>query len=324
MKAVMRERYGPPEIIQIVELPVPQPKANEVLVKIHAASVNALDWHMLTADVWPMRLMGEGFLKPKRKYLGGDHAGVVEQVGAQVTQFKPGDEVFGDIAGVSGSFAEYACVPEKLLALKPASLSFAQAAAVPIAGITALQGLRDNGKIAAGQQVLVNGASGGVGTFAVQIAKAYGAEVTAVTSPRNLNQARALGAKHVIDYTQADFTTDGVQYDLILAANGYHSLAEYRRALKPQGRYVMAGGTMGQIFQAVLFGKRYSKAGGVQMGALSAKPSQADLVVLAEMLEAGQVHSVIDRTYPLSQAAEALRYLGTGHASGKVIIQVLD
>jgi NADPH:quinone reductase-like Zn-dependent oxidoreductase len=257
--------------------------------------------------------------------LGADISGRVEAVGKNVTQFQPGEAVFGDIAGSgSGGFAEYACAREKYLAAKPANLSFEQAAAVPMAAVTALQGLRDEGQIRPGQKVLINGASGGVGTFALQIAKSFGAEVTAVCSPRNLDQARSLGADQIIDYTQEDFTQNGQQYDLILAANGYHPLSAYQRALTPQGIYVMAGGTPGQIFQAMLLGPRKSKTGGKKMGGVSAKPSQKDLLILKELLEAGKIIPVIDRRYPLSETAEALRYLGAGHARGKVIITVIQ
>ncbi len=222
MKAIVTEQYGPPDVLHLKEVEKPAPKEGEVLVKVHAASVNAYDWHLLTADIFLVRLMGGGLLKPKNTMVGADIAGQVEAVGSNVQQFKPGDEVFGDIApSGSGGFAEYASVPEKLLALKPDNLSFEEAAAVPMAAVTALQGLRDVGQIKPGQKVLVQGASGGVGTFAVQIAKAFGAEVTAVCSTRNLEQARTLGADHVIDYTKEDFTQNGQQYDLILAANGY-------------------------------------------------------------------------------------------------------
>jgi NADPH:quinone reductase-like Zn-dependent oxidoreductase len=217
MKAIVCEKYGPPDVLQFKEVEKPAPKQDEVLIKIFAASVNAYDWHLLTADSFLVRLMGGGLLKPKNTIPGIDIAGRIEAVGRNATQFKPGDEVFGDIsAGGSGGFAEYVTVPENLLAPKPANLSFEQAAAVPMAAVTALQGLRDQGQIQPGQKVLVQGASGGVGTFAVQIAKYFGAEVTAVCSTRNLEQARALGADHVIDYTQADFTQNGQQYDLIL------------------------------------------------------------------------------------------------------------
>jgi NADPH:quinone reductase-like Zn-dependent oxidoreductase len=323
MKAVVHTKYGPPDVLEIIDVEKPVPKENEVLVKIHAASVNAYDWHMLTADIFLMRLMGEGLLKPKHTRLGADIAGRVEAIGKEVTQFQHGDEVYGEIGGSeSGGFAEYAATPERAIALKPANLSFEEAAAVPMAGMTALQGLRDAGQIQAGQKVLVNGASGGVGTFALQLAKVFGAEVTAVCSPRNLDQARSLGADHVIDYTKKDFTQNGQQYDLILAANGYHPLSAYKRALAPQGIYVMAGGTAAQIFQAMLLGSLYSQKGGKKMGGVSAKTSQSDLVILKELLEAGKIVPVIDRRYPLSETAEALRYLGAGHARAKVVITV--
>jgi NADPH:quinone reductase-like Zn-dependent oxidoreductase len=323
MKAIVYERYGPPDELQLKEVEKPVPQDDQILVKVYAASVNAADWHVLTADIFLVRLMGMGLFKPKNPRLGGDVAGQVEAVGAKVTQFQPGDEVFGDIAGwVNGSFAEYVAVSEKAFALKPVNLSFEQAAAVPMAGFTALQGLRDQGKIQPGQKVLINGASGGVGTYAVQIAKVFGAEVTAVTSPGKLEQALSLGADHVIDYTKEDFTENGQQYDLILAANGYHPLSAYKRALAPQGIYVMAGGTPAQIFQAMLLGPLMSKKGGKKMGGVSAHDDQKDLVILKEMLESGKIVPAIDRIYPLSKTAEALRYLGAGHARGKVVITV--
>jgi NADPH:quinone reductase-like Zn-dependent oxidoreductase len=320
MKAAIHTKYGSPDVIQLVDVEKPVPKDDQVLVKIKAASLNAYDWHLLTADIFLVRLMAGGLLKPKVTAMGADIAGVVEAVGAKVTQFKPGDEVFGDIAGGMSGFAEYAAVPERKLAPKPANLSFEQAAALPMAGITALQGLRDVGQLQPGQKVLVQGAAGGVGTFAVQIAKALGAEVTAVTSTRNLEQARAIGAEHVIDYTKEDFTKNGQQYDLILAANGYHPISAYRRALAPQGRYVTAGGSLLQMFQAMLFGPRLSKPGGQKLGMVSAQQSQADLLVLKELVETGKVMPVVDRVFPLSQVAEAMRYLGTHHARGKVVL----
>jgi NADPH:quinone reductase-like Zn-dependent oxidoreductase len=319
MKAIIHTKYGSPDVLQIAEVEKPTPKDDEVLIKIHAASVNAYDWHFLTADIFLIRLMGGGLLKPKYTRLGADIAGRVEAVGRSVKQFQSDDEVFGMI---QGGFAEYACAPENALALKPSNLSFEEAAAVPMAAVTALQGLRDTGQIQPGQKVLINGASGGVGTFAVQIAKSFGAEVTAVCSTRNLDQARSLGADHVIDYTREDFTQNGQQYDLIFAANGYRSLSAYKRALTPKGIYVMAGGSMAQIFQAMLMGSWMSETGGKKMGGVSAKRSQKDLVIIKELLEAGKVVPVIDRRYPLSEAAEALRYLGAGHARGKVVITV--
>ena len=320
MKAIMYTKYGSPDVLQLKDVEKPTPKDDEVLIKIHAASVNAYDWHFLTADIFLVRLMGGGLLKPKDSRLGADIAGQVESAGKNVKQFQPGDEVFGDIG--HGGFAEYVCAPESRLALKPANLSFEGAAAVPMAALTALQGLRDAGRIQPGQKVLINGASGGVGTFALQIAKAFGAEVTAVCSPRNLDQARALGADLVIDYTREDFTRSGEQYDLIFAANGYHSLSAYKRALTPQGIYVMAGGTMAQIFQAMLLGSWMSEKGGRKMGGVSAKIDQKDMEIIKELLEAGKVVPVIDKRYSLSEAAEALRYLGEGHARGKVVITV--
>ncbi|MGB3699649.1 MAG: NAD(P)-dependent alcohol dehydrogenase [Anaerolineales bacterium] len=321
MKAIVYTEYGPPDVLHLKDVEKPAPKDNEILVKVHAASVNAYDWHLLTADIFLVRLMGGGLNKPKNTRLGADIAGRVEAVGGNVKQFQPGDEVFGDIAGLgSGGFAEYVSVPESALALKPANLSFEQAAAVPMAAVTALQGLRDEGQIQPGQKVLINGASGGVGTFAVQIAKSFGAEVTAVCSTRNLDMARSLGADHVIDYTEEDFTQNRQLYDLILAVNGYHPISAYKRALTPEGIYVMAGGSMAQIFQAMLLGPLMSITGDKKMGGVSAKPSQKDLIFLKELLETGKIVPVIDRLYPLSETAEALRYLGEGHARGKVII----
>jgi NADPH:quinone reductase-like Zn-dependent oxidoreductase len=323
MKAIVYTKYGPPEVLELKEVEKPAPTEAEVLVKVHAASVNAYDWHLLSADIFLVRLMGGGLLKPKNTILGADIAGRVEAVGRNVKQFQPGDEVFGDIAGCgNGGFAEYVSSPENALAFKPANLSFEEAAAVPMAAVTALQGLRDQGKIQPGQKVLINGASGGVGTFAVQIAKSFGAEVTAVCSTRNLDMARSLGADHVIDYTKEDFTQNGQQYDLILAVNGYHPISAYKRALTSMGIYVMAGGYTAQIFQAMLLGSLMSKTGGKKMGNVSAKPNQKDLVFMKELIEAGKVVPVIDKRYPLSEAPEALRYLGEGHARGKVIITV--
>jgi NADPH:quinone reductase-like Zn-dependent oxidoreductase len=323
MKAIVYTQYGPPDVLQFKEIAKPTPKDNEVLVNVHAASVNAADWHLLTADIFLVRLMGMGLLKPKNTILGADMAGQVEAVGGNVKQFQPGDEVFGDLSGCGwGAFAEYVCAQENALALKPANVSFEAAAATPLAAITALQGLRDKGQIQAGQKVLINGASGGVGTFAVQIAKAFGAEVTAVCSTRNVDLVRSLGADHVIDYTQEDFTRNGQQYDLILAANGYHPIFDYKRALRPKGIYVMTGGSMAQMFQAMLLGPLLSMTGGNKMGNLLARANQKDLLFIKGLLEAGKVVPVIDRQYPLHEAAEALRYLGEGHAKGKVVIAV--
>ena len=319
MKAIVYHKYGSPNVLKLEEIEKPTPQDNEVLVKVHAASVNAADWHIMRGKPFLVRLMGFGLLKPKNKILGSDIAGRVEAVGRNVKQFQPGDEVFGNIRG---GFAEYVCAREDALVLKPATISFEEAAAVPIAAVTALQGLRDKGQIQPGQKVLINGASGGVGMFAVQIAKSFGAEVTGVCSTRNVDMVRSIGADQVIDYTQEDFTQNGQGYDLILAANGYHWISDYKRALSPKGTYVMTGGSMAQLFQAMLLGPWISMTGSKKMGNLMAKLNQKDLVFMKDLLEAGKVVPVIERRYPLSQVAEALRYLEEGHAKGKVVITV--
>lgn len=318
MKAIIFPNYGSPDRLVLQEVATPTPKASQVLVKIQAAAANPLDWHRLRAAPFIVRL-SDGLLKPKNTRLGADIAGRVEAVGAAVTLFQPGDEVFGEIG--AGGFAEYACVQEKALAPKPANVTFAEAAAVPVAGFTALQGLRDKGKIQAGQKVLINGASGGVGTFAVQLAKHFGAEVTAVCSTRNLDLVRGLGADQVIDYTQTDFTRTGQRYDLIFDAIGNYAVADYRRALTPQGVCAVAGfTTLARLFNVMLFGAR----GGQPVASFMAQPNQADLLVLKDLLAAGKIVSVIDRTYPLAQTADAIRYLETGRARGKVIITVAE
>ena len=272
-----------------------------------------------------IRLMPGGFLQPKNKILGADVAGRVEAIGSNVKQFKPGDEVFGYLPSATGrgTFAEYVCANENAITLKPANLTFEQAAAVPLAAMTALQGLRDNGNIQPGQKVLINGASGGVGTFAVQIAKAFGAEVTAVCSTRNLEMVRSLGADHVIDYTKEDFTQNGQQYDLILAVNGYHPISDYLRALKPEGTYVVAGGSMLQLFQAASNGKRISKTGSQKTYIVSLVQSQKDLIFIKELLESGKIMPVIDGCYPLSKTPEAFWYFEKEHPRGKVVISVV-
>jgi NADPH:quinone reductase-like Zn-dependent oxidoreductase len=301
----------------------PAPKDGEVLVKVYAVSANAADLHLLRGDPLLFRLQS-GLRKPKYPIIGSDIAGRVEAVGRDVHQFQPGDEVFGDISGEGwGGFAEYACARESALVKKPANLTFEQAAAVPMAAVTALQGLR-KGKIQPGQKVLIYGASGGVGTFAVQIAKALGAEVTAVCSTQKMEMVRSIGADHVIDYTKEDFAKKDQQFDLILAANGDRSIADYRRALAPTGTYVMSGGSMAQMMQAMLMGPWYSKAGGQKMTNLLAKPNKEDLDFMKDLLEAGKVIPVIDRCYPLPETAEAVRYLEEGHARGKVVIKMRD
>jgi NADPH:quinone reductase-like Zn-dependent oxidoreductase len=324
MKAVVHSRYGSPKVLQFIDVEQPVPQEGEVLVRVHAASVNASDWHAMRGK--PIRTWSGGLRTPKSQHLGGDLAGRVEAVGPGVTQFQAGDEVFG--IG-RGTLAEYACASPQRLALKPANLSYEEAAAVPVAAVTALQALRDKGQIRAGQQVLIQGASGGVGTFAVQIAKAFGAEVTAVCSSRNVEQARALGADQVIDYTQDEFTrrrgNTRQRYDLIVAVSGYHPLTAYRRALRSTGRYVLVGASehvFRALFQALLLGPLLSRLGSKQMGALLANPFQQDLVLLSELLVAGKVVPVIDRRYALSETREAVRYLEEGHARGKVVITV--
>lgn len=306
MQAIVYTRNGPAADLRLIEVPNPEPREDQVLVRVFAASANPLD-----------------LLKRINKVPGADIAGRVEAVGATVTQFQPGDEVFGVPARFAGGFAEYTCVPEGSLAGKPANLSFETAAAVPVASMTALQGLRDKGKIRPGHKVLVNGASGGVGTFAVQIAKSFGAEVTAVCSARNLAMARSIGADHVIDYAQEDFTQNGQRYDLIIGVNGYHSILDYRGALAPRGRYVAIGGSKSQVLQGIFVGPVLSTIGRSKMGFMGiARPNQKDLVTVKELVEAGKVAPVIDRRYPLAEAAEAIRYLAEGHATGKVVLIV--
>jgi NADPH:quinone reductase-like Zn-dependent oxidoreductase len=323
VKAIVYTEYGPPDVLKLEEVPKPAPSDDEVLVQVHAAAVNYGDWAILRGKPFVVRLMSGGLLRPKHTILGADIAGRVEAVGGNAKQFRPGDEVFGDISACGfGGFAEYVSVPENALALKPANLSFEEAAAVPMAGVVALQGLRDRGEIQAGQNVLIVGASGGNGTFAVQIAKSFGAQVTGVCSTRNVDLVRAIGADHVIDYTQEDFTTSGQRYDLILATGGYRSILDYRRALSPKGTYVMVGGAMAQVYQAMILGSFISMIGSKKMGNLAAMSSQEDLVFMKELLEAGKVVPVIDRRYPLREVAKALRYYGEGHSQGKVVIAV--
>ncbi len=321
MKAIRYETFGPLETLQLKEVGQLVPKNHQVLVKVHAASINALEWRRFTMPPFMARLLTGGWLKPKDTAIGTDVAGRVEAVGENVTRFKPGDKVFGF---AHGSFAEYVLAREAYLTLKPDNRSFEEAAAVPIAALTALQAIRRAGGIQAGQQVLIQGASGGIGMYTVQMAKSFGAEVTAVCSTRNLNLARSLGADHVVDYTKEDFTKSGKQYDLILAVNGYHSLRAYRRALKPQGVCICVGGDLSQILEVILFGKLFSQKGGktlMNMG--MAKINQEDLAQLSELLKDGKIAPVIDRCYPLDEIADAIRYVVETHAQGKIIINVL-
>lgn len=322
MKAIVNTQYGSPDVLRMLEVAKPTPKENEVLIKIHAVAVNAADWHLLKADPFLVRLQF-GLFKPKYTILGADIAGRVEAVGQNVKKLKVGDDVFGNSSSSGwGGYAEYAAVREDVLVLKPANITFEEAAAVPMAAVTALLGLKE-GKIQQGQTVLINGASGGVGTFAIQIAKVLGAEVTAVCSTRNVELARSLGADHVIDYTKEDFTKSGKQYDLILAANGYHSLTDYQRALSPNGQYVMTGGTTAQMFEVLLFGRLRSK-GNQKMGNILAKHSQKELEFIAGLLADGTVKPVIAKRYALAQTADAIRCVEEGHAQGKVVITVVE
>ena len=322
MKAIVCTKYGPPDVLQLKEVEEPTPGDDKALVKVHAASVNHPDWAFVRGEPFVSRLWS-GLLEPKHKIPGGDIAGRVEAVGRNVKQFQPGDRVFGSLAEFGfGAFAEYVAVPENALVLKPANMTFEEAAAVPQAGFVSLQGLRDKGQIQPGQKVLINGASGGIGTFAVQIAKSFGAEVTGVCSTRNVDMVCSIGADQVIDYTQKDFTKSGQRYDLILATAGYHSIFDYRRALSPRGIYVSTGGSLAQSFQAMLLGPFISMTGSKKLTNLYGRQSQQDLVFLKELIEAGKVKSVIDRRYPLSEVAKALRYYGEGHSQGKVVITV--
>ncbi len=320
MKAIVHTQYGPPDVLQFTEIEKPTPKDKEVLIKLYAASVNPLDLFSMRGA--PLIRLIPGLRTPKHQVLGCDIAGRVEAVGEHAKQFQPGDEVFGVTGFAGGGFAEYVCAIEDKLALKPANSSFEDAAAVPIAAITALQGLRDKGRIQRGHKVLVDGASGGVGTFAVQIAKSFGAEVTAVCSTRNVDTARSIGADHVIDYTREDFTKSGQRYDLIMGANAHHSIVDYRRALSPSGIYVIVGGSLARIFQSMLLAPLLSRIGSKKTCFFIANMNQKDLIFLKDLLEAGKVVPVIDRRYPLSDAAEALRYLEERHAQGKIVLTV--
>ena len=318
MKAIVRTQYGPPSVVQFAEVATPTPADNEVMIKLRAASVNPLDLFLIKGMPWNRV---PGLRKPKHEVLGCDIAGQVETVGKNVKQFRLGDEVFG-VTGFEGKgFAEYACAPEEKLAVKPPSLSFEDAAAIPIAASTALQGLRDKGRIRPGQKVLIEGASGGVGTFAVQIAKAFGAEVTAVCSTRNVDKVLTIGADHVVDYTQVDFIRSGQRYDLILGVNAHHSISDYRRVLSEHGIYVAIGGGPSKVLEAVLLGS-FLSLGRKKITFFIANVNQKDLVFLGNLLETGRVRPVVDRGYPLSEAAEAFRYLAEGHAQGKVVLTV--
>lgn len=323
MKAIVYTRYGTPDVLELQQIEKPTPKEHQVLVRVHAASLNALEYRRFEKQSLFIRLLDTYVIKAINTVLGADIAGTVEAVGAAVTRFKPGDEVFGVAAGSAGGFAEYACAVERCLVLKPANVTFEQAAAVPVAALTALQGLHDKGQIQAGQKVLIYGASGGLGTYAVQIAKAFGAEVTAVCSTRNIDMVRSLGADHVIDYKKEDFTKSGQRYDLILAANGYRWIFDYRRALNPGGTYVVAGGAILQILQGFLLGRYISKNGSRELPMYVTTVKQDDLIAVKDLLEAGKIVPVIDRRYSLSETVEAVKYVIQEHARGKIVITMV-
>jgi NADPH:quinone reductase-like Zn-dependent oxidoreductase len=320
MKAIVCTKYGPPDVLQLKEVVKPTPRDNEVLIRVHAASVNSWDRDLMRGTPFFNRLTS-GLLKPKYKILGCDVAGHIEALGRNVKQFRLGDEVFGDLSGCGfGGFAEYVCPRESALALKSDSIPFEEAAAIPQAAALALQGLRDKGQIQPGQKVLINGAGGGVGTFAVQIAKSFGAEVTGVDSTGKLDMLRSIGADSVIDYTQEDFAKSGQRYDLILDVVTYRSIFDYKRILNPMGIYIMlGGGSWARVFQTMFLGPLISMSGTKKMGALLLKPNKG-LDYIKELFEAGKVKPVIDKCYPLSEVPEAVRYFGEGHVKGKVVI----
>lgn len=323
MKAMLRHAYGSPGVVRLEEVPKPVPRNDEVLVKVRAASANPGDWHVVRGAPLVMRLMGFGLLRPKRAALGADVAGTVEGIGPDVRELAVGDDVFGDISDCGwGAFAEYVCVHERALVRKPAALTFEQAAAVPLAAVTAVHALRDEGQIRAGAKVLVNGASGGVGTFAVQIAKALGAEVTGVCRTKNVDRVRSIGADRVIDYTRDDFTRDAERYDLIVDAAAFRPVSECLRALKPEGTYVHVGGTTNGMFGAAFASMRTSLIGNKHVRVLMSKPDRKALLFVKDLLEAGKVVPVVDKQYPLRDVPDAIRYLESGHARGKVVIEV--
>ena len=323
MKAIVYTKYGPPDVLQLKEVEKPIPKDNEVLIKVHAASINDWDWGLLRGKPFMNRL-AFGLLKPKTQILGLDIAGRVEAVGSKVKRFKTGDEVFGDISDCSwGGFAEYVCAREDALTLKPADMTFDEAAAIPQAAILALQGLHHKGNIQPGQKVLINGAGGGAGTFAIQIAKSFGAHVTGVDSTVKLEMMRSLGAEHVVDFTKEDFTKRGEHYDLILDLMGYHSFFDYKRSLSPGGIFLLVGGSSALIFKTALLGPLISMMGSKKMGILLHKQNKG-MDHMVELFETRKVVPVIDRRYPLSEAPEAMRYFGSGKLVGKVVITLED
>ncbi|HET9589224.1 MAG TPA: NAD(P)-dependent alcohol dehydrogenase [Anaerolineales bacterium] len=320
MKAVVYTEYGPPDVLQLKEVATPVPTDDEVLVKIHAVSINGSDREGLIGKPLYARL--SGLRRPSNPILGSDIAGRVEKAGRNIREFQPGDEVFGEVPGYHGGFAEYVSMPAKNLARKPAKLTFEEASAIPQAGVIALQAIRNKGKVQPGQKVLINGAGGGAGSFAVQLAKLDGAEVTGVDNTGKLDFLRALGADHVVDYTREDFTRTGQQYDLVLDVIAHRSVLAYRRALRPNGTYYFVGGSVAVLFQLLLLGPWIRRTSGRNMRLLAVIPNREDLLAITELCEAGQIVPAIDRRYPLSEVPEALRYVSEGRAKGKVVITV--
>ncbi len=320
MKAIVYHKYGSPDVLKLEEVKKPTPTDDEILIKVHAVSVNGSDWEGLRGK--PLYARIGGLRKPNNQILGSDIAGRVEMVGKNIRQFQPGDDVFGEMSGYRGGFAEYVCVREKTLAQKPASMTFEEAAAIPQAAVIALQGIRDKGQVQPGQRVLINGAGGSAGSFAVQLAKLYGAEVTGVDNTGKLDFMRSLGADHVIDYIREDFTKNRKQYDLILDIVAHHSVFAYQRALKTNGSCFFVGGSVATMFQILLLGPWIRRTSGKNLRLLAVQRNRKDLVFMTELCEAGKIVPVIDRRYPLSEVPEALRYLGEGRAKGKVVIIV--
>ncbi|MDX8141722.1 NAD(P)-dependent alcohol dehydrogenase [Lentzea sp. BCCO 10_0061] len=328
MKAIVQDRYGSPDVLEFRDVEPSAASGDEVLVRVRAASVNAYDWHVMRGDPYLARLTGIGLTGPGRRIRGRDFAGTVEAVGRDVRRFRPGDEVYGDLGTADGAFAEYVCAPEGLVEAKPANLTFEQAAAVPLAGLTALKGLRDIGKLQAGQHVLINGASGGVGTFAVQIAKSMGATVTGVCRTRNVELVRSLGADHVVDYTAGDFTRNGERYDLVFDLVGNHSLTGLRRALAPGGTIVLSGGgvfrggSLAGPMWLMIRAKLWAPFVRDRLLVLTTAPDGEILAALRRLAESGGFTPVVDRTYPLDEVPDAVRYVETEHARAKVVITV--
>ena len=324
MKAVVYTTYGPPEVLRLEEMAIPEPKDNEVLVKVHATSINSWDWDLLTGRPRVYRMLS-GLTRPRYPVIGSDIAGVVEKVGSKVTTFSQGDAVFGDLSPAGfGAFAEFVSTPEKWLARKPESLSFAQAASLPQAGVLALQGLRQGGDLMPGQKVLINGAGGGVGTFALQLARRAGVEVTCVDAGGKLDMLRRLGADHVIDYTKEDYTRSGKSYDKVVDVVANRSVREYKRILNPGGVFAIVGGAPDLFLRAILLGPWTAVTTGKKIGLMPHKPNQQDLEQLAEMVAASELQPVIDKTFPLNETAEAMRYFGKGSFCGKIVLNVRD